>query len=182
MNPLFQHSIIPSPQDICLRQSQLPLTWPRGPRFLCLIKNGIQMLTTVSFFRRMRFSSCNVRRAKKSAFVYMPLWLVIITSFWVSPFALACDEFVSWGAPTKRAYHRAHRVYPVPAEYRRWANRYLPRLWVHPDSWQPIDFEDYLAKATLVSKEGGELYLKVVFKGKGGVSTGRLLAAVNRPH
>jgi len=27
-----------------------------------------------------------------------------------------------------------------------------------------------------------ELYLKVVFKGKGGVSTGRLLAAVNRPH
>jgi len=28
----------------------------------------------------------------------------------------------------------------------------------------------------------GELYLKVVFKGKGGVSTGRLLAAVNRPH
>ena len=29
---------------------------------------------------------------------------------------------------------------------------------------------------------GSELYLKVVFKGKGGVSTGRLLAAVNRPH
>jgi len=27
-----------------------------------------------------------------------------------------------------------------------------------------------------------ELYLKFVFKGKGGVSTGRLLAAVNRPH
>jgi len=107
----------------------------------------------------MRFSSCNVRRAKKSAFVYMPLWLVIITSFWVSPFALACDEFVSWGAPTKRAYRRAHRVYPVPAEYRRWANRYLPRLWVHPDSWQPIDFEDYLAKATLVSKEGGRTLL-----------------------
>jgi len=30
--------------------------------------------------------------------------------------------------------------------------------------------------------EAPELYLKVVFKGKGGVSTGRLLAAVNRPH
>jgi len=30
--------------------------------------------------------------------------------------------------------------------------------------------------------KAGELYLKVVFKGKGGVSTGRLLAAVNRPH
>jgi len=31
-------------------------------------------------------------------------------------------------------------------------------------------------------QDSGELYLKVVFKGKGGVSTGRLLAAVNRPH
>ena len=38
MNPLFQHSSIPSPQDICLRQSRLSLTWPRGPGFLCLIK------------------------------------------------------------------------------------------------------------------------------------------------
>jgi|GEM_PF-2717529 len=33
-----------------------------------------------------------------------------------------------------------------------------------------------------VDWNGIELYLKVVFKGKGGVSTGRLLAAVNRPH
>jgi hypothetical protein len=51
MNPLFQsslrsrryfggvgHSSIPSPHDICIRHSQLPLTWPRGPGFLCLIK------------------------------------------------------------------------------------------------------------------------------------------------
>ncbi len=28
MNPLFQHTSIPSPQDICLWHSQLPLTWP----------------------------------------------------------------------------------------------------------------------------------------------------------
>jgi|GEM_PF-2267079 len=28
MNPLFQHSIIPSLQDICLRQNQLPQAWP----------------------------------------------------------------------------------------------------------------------------------------------------------
>jgi len=33
-----------------------------------------------------------------------------------------------------------------------------------------------------VKSSTNELYLKVVFKGKGGVSTGRLLAAVNRPH
>jgi len=34
----------------------------------------------------------------------------------------------------------------------------------------------------LAATSAVELYLKVVFKGKGGVSTGRLLAAVNRPH
>gem|GEM_PF-2667559 len=36
--------------------------------------------------------------------------------------------------------------------------------------------------AEVVEDMRRELYLKVVFKGKGGVSTGRLLAAVNRPH
>ena len=40
-------------------------------------------------------------------------------------------------------------------------------------------FDDDGYQALLINCE---LYLKVVFKGKGGVSTGRLLAAVNRPH
>jgi len=44
MNPQFQHSIIPSPQDICLPHSHLLLTldggifdWPIGLGFLCLL-------------------------------------------------------------------------------------------------------------------------------------------------
>jgi len=40
--------------------------------------------------------------------------------------------------------------------------------------WAEISFNQFSSEE--------ELYLKVVFKGKGGVSTGRLLAAVNRPH
>jgi len=42
--------------------------------------------------------------------------------------------------------------------------------------------EEYLCITEQASGFKYELYLKVVFKGKGGVSTGRLLAAVNRPH
>jgi hypothetical protein len=119
----------------------------------------IQKAMTELFTKRMLSSSDKVCRVKNSVSVCVCLWLIIVTSFWLSPFAQACDEFVSWVAPAKDAYHRAHRVYPVPAEYRRWANRYLPRLWVHPDSWQPIDFEDYLEKATLVSKANGRILL-----------------------
>ena len=32
----------------------------------------------------------------------------------------------------------------------------MPRLWVHPDSWQPIDFDDYLANAQLIDSESGK--------------------------
>jgi len=39
-----------------------------------------------------------------------------------------------------------------------------------------------MATVLSIGSNRNELYLKVVFKGKGGVSTGRLLAAVNRPH
>jgi hypothetical protein len=124
-----------------------------------LMNAEIQRATTVLFTKRMLISSGKVCRAKKSVSICVRLWMVIITSLWLSPFALACDEFVSWVAPAKEAYHRAHRVYPVPVEYRRWADRYLPRLWVHPDSWQPINFEAYLEKATLVSKADGRTLL-----------------------
>ena len=60
------------------------------------------------------------------------------------------DEFVSWVAPAKNAYQKTHRIYPVPEIYRDLAVRYMPRIWVHPESWQPIDFEDYLAESQLV--------------------------------
>jgi hypothetical protein len=64
--------------------------------------------------------------------------------------AADCDEFVSWVAPAKNAYQKTHRIYPVPGIYKDLAVRYIPRIWVHPESWQPIDFDDYLAKSRLV--------------------------------
>jgi len=46
-----------------------------------------------------------------------------------------------------------------------------------------MNVSDQLLKISIfIANYRLELYLKVVFKGKGGVSTGRLLAAVNRPH
>jgi hypothetical protein len=64
--------------------------------------------------------------------------------------AADCDEFVSWVAPAKYAYQKTHRIYPVPEIYKDLAIRYMPRIWVHPESWQPIDFDEYLAKSQLV--------------------------------
>jgi hypothetical protein len=40
LNPLFQHSSIPSFHGVCLRHSQFTLTWPRGPGFLNLNNMG----------------------------------------------------------------------------------------------------------------------------------------------
>ncbi len=64
--------------------------------------------------------------------------------------AADCDEFVSWVTPAKNAYQKTHRIHPVPKIYKDLAVRYMPRIWVHPESWQPIDFDDYLANSRLV--------------------------------
>ncbi len=84
--------------------------------------------------------------------------LIIITSIlFIAASSMAnsaanCDEFVSWVASAKNAYQQSHRVYPVPETYKILAARYSPRIWVHPESWQPIDFDDYLTKSRLVRK------------------------------
>ena len=66
--------------------------------------------------------------------------------------AADCDEFVSWVAPAKNTYQKTHRIYPVPETYKDLAVRNMPRIWVQPESWQPIDFDDYLAKSRIVRK------------------------------
>ena len=66
--------------------------------------------------------------------------------------AAECDAFVSWVASAKEAYFRENRIYPVPDHIQKLAEQNLPRLWVHPKSWQPIDFNDYLAKSKLIRK------------------------------
>lgn len=64
--------------------------------------------------------------------------------------ATQCDEFVAAVMPAKVAYQQNHRVYPVPDQLKQLALKHMPKLWVHPNSWQPIYFEDYLAMAELI--------------------------------
>ncbi len=64
--------------------------------------------------------------------------------------AKECDEFVSWVYPAKQAYIGKHQLYPVPAEIRELAERFMPQIWVAPKSWQPISFEEYLLRAKLM--------------------------------
>jgi hypothetical protein len=73
--------------------------------------------------------------------------------------AADCDEFVSWVAPAKNAYQKTHRIHPVPEIYKDLAVRYMPRIWVHPESWQPIDFDDYLANSRLVRTSDRKLLI-----------------------
>ncbi len=65
-----------------------------------------------------------------------------------------CDEFVSMVDSTMKEYFQRTRVYPVPADIQQLAEDNIPRLWVHPESWQPIEFSDYLNHAVL--KKTGE--------------------------
>jgi hypothetical protein len=81
------------------------------------------------------------------------LWLILLLSTSIAPCQAAdCDEFVSWVASAKDAYQKKHRIYPVPESIKDLAVRYMPRLWVHPQSWQPIAFEDYLSNSRLIRK------------------------------
>lgn len=77
---------------------------------------------------------------------------IFVISLSAHSLAAKCDGFVSWVAPAKDAYFKKHRIYPIPNHIQDLAMRNMPRLWVHPQSWQPIDFEDYLAKSKLIRK------------------------------
>jgi len=74
--------------------------------------------------------------------------------------AADCDEFVTLVKPAKDAYMQKHRIYPIPADIKALAKRFMPRLWVHPDSWQPIAFEDYLDQARVVRNSDKQVILQ----------------------
>jgi hypothetical protein len=76
----------------------------------------------------------------------------VLVSLTSQALAEECAGFVSWVAPAKDAYFQKHRIYPIPDHIQELAKQYMPRLWVHPQSWQPIDFDEYLAKSKLVRK------------------------------
>jgi len=93
--------------------------------------------------------------------VYFLLLFVMGLSVCENAFsATECDEFVAWVHPVKKAYIQTHQVYPVPADIQKLAVRFMPRIWVHPDSWQPIAFDQYLAQSRLVSHSDGRTLLE----------------------
>jgi hypothetical protein len=84
--------------------------------------------------------------------------LFLICSCWTAAGHTAeCDEFVSLVATAKTSYQKEHRIYPVSDAINALAQRYMPRLWVHPQSWHPISFEDYLDRSRLIRKSDGQV-------------------------
>ncbi len=83
---------------------------------------------------------------------YFAITIIFLISLCRTGLAAECDEFVAWVAPAKNAFFKKHRIHPVPEQIRQLAIQYLPRLWVHPQSWQPIDFENYLSRSKLIRK------------------------------
>lgn len=68
-----------------------------------------------------------------------------------------CDSFIDLTLTETLAYQSAKRVYPVPVQLQQLAIQYMPRLWTHPDSGQPIDFDQYLRQATVYHYKGSVL-------------------------
>jgi hypothetical protein len=84
--------------------------------------------------------------------------LFLIVSCWnIAGHAAECDEFVSMVATAKTSYQKEHRIYPVPDAIKALAQNYMPRLWVHPQSWHPISFADYLDRSRLIRKSDGQV-------------------------
>ena len=74
--------------------------------------------------------------------------------------AADCDEFVALVKAAKDAYIKVHRVYPVPPREKTIALDNMPRIWIHPQSWQPIDFEDYLERARVLRNSDGQVIMQ----------------------
>ena len=69
-------------------------------------------------------------------------------------------------------YFSRTRVYPVPADLQQLAEDNIPKLWVHPESWQPIDFSTYLDQAVLKKTgERGVIASKLSVDSLSGLST-----------
>ncbi len=87
--------------------------------------------------------------------------LLVIAGFYGARIAAAneCGGFVSSVELAKDAYQDTHRIFPVPGSLRALAERYMPRVWIHPESWQPIHFEDYLKKSKLIRRRDRQVLI-----------------------
>jgi len=108
------------------------------------------------YFKSTKRSDSTIRH-----FIYCITTIIILclSSAAISR-AADCDEFVTLVKSAKDAYMQQHRIYPVPEDIKALAKRFMPRLWVHPDSWQPIAFEDYLAQARVVRNSDNQVILR----------------------
>ena len=65
-----------------------------------------------------------------------------------------CDGFIRFSAASLDSYQAEHRIFPIPEDVQHMATKHLPSLWVHPDSYRPIDFDAYLSEASLHKVSG----------------------------
>jgi hypothetical protein len=100
------------------------------------------------------YCACSAARFFMGYRIYEIVYLAAIVILFLSSVAITraadCDEFVTLVKPAKDAYMKEHRIYPIPQSVKALARRFMPRLWVHPPSGQPIAFEDYLARSRVV--------------------------------
>lgn len=88
------------------------------------------------------------------------LWFAILTLVLCGHAQANCDGFIRWSAETLDSYQSKHRIYPVPTDLQQLARQHLPNLWVHPSSYQPINFDHYLTQATLYDNGGKTVLAK----------------------
>ena len=65
-----------------------------------------------------------------------------------------CGGFTDWVEPARAEYFATNRVYELSPSMKQLAERYHPRLILHPQGTPPIDFSDYLEWIDLVYAEG----------------------------
>ena len=62
-----------------------------------------------------------------------------------------CRGFTELVEPARASYFSEHRIYPLNSALEQLAQKYKPRLIVHPMGLKPIDFSDYMASSFLVN-------------------------------
>ena len=65
-----------------------------------------------------------------------------------------CSSFTDWVEPARADYFSKHRVYPLSERARLLAEKYEPKLVIHPAGNPPISFDDYFENAELVFAAG----------------------------
>lgn len=67
-----------------------------------------------------------------------------------------CGGFMTAAYGAKQSYFEKNSLHPINAEILKLAEAHKPNFWIHPDSWQPIDFDDYIKTAKIHQVDGSQ--------------------------